>query len=135
MRFGAGATEPALGVRVWVRAWTGLTMKVRFVGFQPPSSVAMTMQQGPVFFQNFAGTWRFKPHPSGGTKVTFRYSFTTRWRPLRPLVDPVIGQVLHRDIRVRPRGLKSGAEERGLIDRLDQSRRTREGSRIWVPNM
>jgi ribosome-associated toxin RatA of RatAB toxin-antitoxin module len=128
MRFGAGATEPAAGVHVWVRAWTGLTMEVLFVGFRPPSAVAMTMEQGPFFFEKFAGTWLFKPHPSGATKVTFRYSFTTRLRRLRPLLDRMIVRVLHLDIRARLRGLKWGAEDGGLLDPLDQTRRAGEGS-------
>jgi len=128
MRFRAGATEAAAGVRVWGRAWNGLAMEVRFVGFHPPISVAMTMEQGPFFFETFAGTWLFKPHPSGATRVTFRYAFTTRWRRLRPLLDPVIGRVLHRDIRARLRGLKWGAEESGLLDRLVQNRWTGAGS-------
>src|SRR5262249_5903063 len=41
MRFLDGATAASKTVRVWVRAWTGLTMTVRFVSFQPPRSVAM----------------------------------------------------------------------------------------------
>src|SRR5262245_15419593 len=72
MRFLDGASEAAAGVRVWVRAWNGLTMEVRFVGFRPPGAVAMKMTRGPWFFRRFAGTWLFKPHPSGATEVTFR---------------------------------------------------------------
>lgn len=125
MRFGAGASESALGVRVWVRAWTGLTMEVCFVGFHSPNSVAMTMVKGPFFFRKFAGTWLFKSQSSGATRVTFRYSFTTRWRLLRPLLDPVIGRVLRRDLRARLRGLKSGVEDDGLIEQLGQKRPAR----------
>ena len=44
MRFLGAATEAGKGVRVSVRAWTGLTMEVEFTGFQPPSSVAMRMR-------------------------------------------------------------------------------------------
>jgi len=57
MRFLDGAELAAAGVRVWVRAWTGLTMEVQYVGFQPPRSVAMKMIRGPWFFRQFAGTW------------------------------------------------------------------------------
>src|SRR5437588_7461498 len=65
MRFLGGARAAAAGVRVWVRAWTGLTMAVQFVGFRPPTSVAMKMLRGPWFFRRFAGAWLFKPRPGG----------------------------------------------------------------------
>jgi ribosome-associated toxin RatA of RatAB toxin-antitoxin module len=118
MQFLGGATEAGVGVRVRVRAWTGLTMEVEFVSFHPPASVAMKMLRGPFFLRQFAGTWLFKPHPDGGTNVTFRYSFTTRWAWLRPVFDPVICWMFRRDVRARLRGLKHGAERAGLLDRL-----------------
>ena len=120
MRFLDGARKAGPGVRVWVRAWTGLTMEVRFTGFHPPASVAMKMTRGPWFFRHFAGTWLFKPLPDGATEVTFRYSFATRWRWLRPVMDPIIRLMFRRDIRGRLRGLKRGAEQAGLLDRLGQ---------------
>jgi ribosome-associated toxin RatA of RatAB toxin-antitoxin module len=116
MRFQGGAREAAKGVRVWVRAWTGLAMVVEFVGFQPPRSVAMKMTSGPAFLRQFAGAWLFKEE-SGKTTVTFRYAFTTRWRLLRPLIDPIILWVILNDVRARLRGLKRGAEELGLLGR------------------
>lgn len=121
MRFLDGAEEAAAGVRVRVRAWTGLTMEVRFVSFRPPTLVAMTMVRGPYVFRKFSGAWRFRPEPGGATEVTFRYAFSTRWRALRPLIDPVIARVFRRDVRARLRGLKHGAERAGLLDRLGQA--------------
>ena len=118
MRFLDGAAEAGPGVRVWVRAWTGLTMEVQFTGFRPPASVAMKMLRGPWFLGQFAGTWLFKPDASGGTQVTFRYFFTARW--LRPLLDPIIAWVFQRDVRARLRGLKRGVEQGGLLDRLGE---------------
>jgi len=118
MRFLGDVTEACPGAHVWVRAWTGLTMEVVFTGFRPPNSVAMRMVQGPRFFRQFAGTWLFKPGAGGGTDVTFRYSFTVRWRWLRLLLEPVIATVFRRDIRGRLQGLKRGAEQGGLLQRL-----------------
>ena len=118
LRFQGGAREAAKGVRVWVRAWTGLAMEVGFVSFQPPRSVAMKMMRGPTFLRQFAGVWLFNEHQSGKTFVTFRYFFTTRWRFLRPLVDPIIRWGFQHDLRARLRGLKRGAEELGLLVRL-----------------
>jgi hypothetical protein len=120
MRFLGEARQAAAGVRVWVRAWTGLTMEVQFVGFRPPTSAAMKMLRGPWFFRRFAGAWLFKARPGGRTEATFRYTFTTRRLP-RPLADPVICWVFRRDIRARLRGLKDGAERGGLLARVGRS--------------
>lgn len=119
MRFLDGATASARGVRVWVRAWTGLTMVVEFTGYRPPSSVAMRMVRGPWFLDRFAGAWLF--HARGErTEVTFRYSFTARPRWLRPMLEPLISRAFRRDVQGRLRGLKRGAEEARLLDRLGQ---------------
>jgi ribosome-associated toxin RatA of RatAB toxin-antitoxin module len=118
MRFLDGASAPAVGVRVWVRAWNGLTMTVEYVSVVRPEVVAMKMVQGPFFFRRFAGSWRFETHDSDAVAVTFRYVFETRIRWLAWLVDPVIRWVFHRDILARMRGLKRGAQERGLLERL-----------------
>ncbi len=114
MRFLGGATASGRGVRVWFRARNGLTMEVEFTGFRPPRSVAMKMVRGPWFLRRFAGTWLFEPRPDGGTLVTFRYSFEPRWRWLGPL----FGRAFRREMRARLRGLKRGAEDLGLLERL-----------------
>jgi ribosome-associated toxin RatA of RatAB toxin-antitoxin module len=114
MRFLGDAREAAVGVRVWVRAWTRMTMLVEYVGLKRPDVVAMKMVEGPVLFRQFAGSWRFQPGPDGCTEVTFRYAFETRWRRLRWLLDPIVGRVFGRDIRKRLQGLKRGAEAEGL---------------------
>jgi len=113
MRFPDGEAASALGVRVWVRAWNGLTMEVRFTGFQPPRVVAMKMVRGPWFFGQFAGTWRFDARDDGRTDVTFRYFF--RLRSGLRLLEPLVGVILRRDIRARLLGLRRGVEERGLL--------------------
>ena len=114
MRFLDGAREAAVGVRVWVRSWTRMTMVVEYVGLRRPDVVAMKMVEGHVLFRQFAGSWRFQPGPDGSTEVTFRYAFETRWRRLRWLLDPIVGRVFGRDIRKRLQGLKRGAEAEGL---------------------
>jgi ribosome-associated toxin RatA of RatAB toxin-antitoxin module len=120
MRFLDGAREAGKGVRVWVRAWTGLTMEVELTSFRPPASVAMRMRRGPWFLHEFAGTWLFKPLLAGGTEVTFRYSFAVRGRWLWPLLGPIIKWVFQHDVRARLRGLKRGAEQEGLLERLGE---------------
>ena len=115
MRFLNDAKVAAIGVRVWVKAWTGLTMVVEYVVLNRPEVVAMKMVEGPVFLRQFAGSWRFQPHPSGSTEVIFRYVFETRWQRLRWLFDPIVGWVFGRDIRERLWGLKRGVEQSGLL--------------------
>jgi uncharacterized protein YndB with AHSA1/START domain len=122
MRFLGGAAEARRGGRVWVRAWMGLTMEIEFTSFHPPASVAMRMCRGPWFIGRFAGTWLFKPHAGGGTEATFRYSFAARWRWLRPLLDPAVAWAFRRDVQARLRGLKRGAEDGGLLERIGERR-------------
>jgi ribosome-associated toxin RatA of RatAB toxin-antitoxin module len=112
LRFLDGAREAAVGARVWVKAWTGLTMVVEYVTLDRPEVVAMRMVKGPFFFRQFAGSWRFQLHSGGSTEVTFRYLFETRWERLRWLFNPIIGRVLRRDIRKRLRGLRREVEQR-----------------------
>lgn len=118
MRFRDGATDPAPGVRVWVRAWNGLSMEVEYVSVQPPHRVAIKLVRGPFVFENFAGSWLFQPGDGGRTRVVFRYSFTTPWPRLRPLLDRVIAAVFSRDIAARLRGLKHAAERTDLLQRV-----------------
>ena len=118
MRFLDGARDPAVGVRVRVRVWAGLTTEVQFVSFRPPASAAMKMTHGPWFFRRFAGTCLVKPVPGGATEVTFRYAFATRWRWLAWLLDPLIGRILFWDLRAKLGGLKWGVEQAGLPGRL-----------------
>ena len=118
VRFLDGATEPAVGVKVWVRAWNWLTMTVEYVSLNRPHIVAMKMLKGPFFFKQFAGSWRFE-HRGDATQVIFRYVFESHWPWLQRLLDPVMSRVFRRDIRERLQGLKRGAEEQGLLTRLD----------------
>jgi ribosome-associated toxin RatA of RatAB toxin-antitoxin module len=119
MRFLDGALEAGLGVRVWVKAWTGLTMVVGFVSFHPPDSVAMKMLRGPFFFKQFAGTWLFKAKNAGTTEVTFRYGFTVRWHWLGMLLNPIIKMLFTRDVKARLEGMKRAVRD-GILDRLGE---------------
>jgi ribosome-associated toxin RatA of RatAB toxin-antitoxin module len=113
MRFLDGAQTAAVGVKVWVKAWTGLTMTVEYISLDRPRLVAMKMLRGPWFIRTFAGTWRFIPC-GAGTEVVFHYAYQARWRWLTWLIGPISRLIFRRDIRARLRGLKRGAEEQGL---------------------
>ena len=114
---GIPAAGPVVGTRNWVRARNGLSMEVRYIAVKRPETVAMTMLRGPFFFSKFGGSWRFLPC-ANGTRVVFRYTFETRWRWLRPLLDRAIRAVFRRNIRRRLRGLKHAAEETDVLTRL-----------------
>lgn len=121
MRFLDGASVAAVGVRTWVRAWTGLTMETVYTALSSPDVVAMKMTRGPFFFAQFAGSWRLEPDADSqgrAVRVTFRYTFQTRWAWLRAVLDPIIQRVFLRDIRGRLAGLKRGAERDGLLRQL-----------------
>jgi len=111
IRFLDGATEPAPGVRVWVRSWQGLEMTTEYVTVVPPKRVAIKMVDGPVFFETFGGAWHFEPTALGETRVQFRYSFRSRWPVLRPVLDPMIRVLFGRDLRARLCGLKRAVED------------------------
>jgi ribosome-associated toxin RatA of RatAB toxin-antitoxin module len=118
MQFLDGATTAAVGVRVWVKSRRGLTMEVEYTTVEPPDRVATKMLKGPIFFEQFAGTWRFENGDAGQTKVHFRYSFKSRWPLLRSVVDPIIQAIFLRDIQARLRGLKQAAENTDILSRL-----------------
>lgn len=117
LRFLDGATGPAPGVRVWVRARNGLQMLVEYLTVDAPARVAVRMVKGPFFFENFAGTWLFKADPAGGTRAVFRYGFRTRWSWLRPVLDRAIELVFARDIAARVAALKHAVEKTDLVER------------------
>lgn len=117
MKFRDGASEAAVGVRVWVRAKNGLEMEVEYITLRRPEQVAMKMVAGPRMFAAFSGAWIFKKLGEGETRVTFRYNFVCRPRALAWAMEPVVARVLRRDMQARLRGLKKHAEG-GLLARL-----------------
>ncbi|MFY9221125.1 MAG: SRPBCC family protein [Blastocatellia bacterium] len=119
IKFLNGATKVNVGVQVWVRAWTGLTMTVEYITLKRPNVVAMKMLSGPKFFCSFSGSWRFEPHSTFDTEVTFKYAFDIRWKSLAWLLNPIIKLVFHRDIIGRLKGLKHGVEQKKLITKLN----------------
>lgn len=110
MQFRGGATEAAVGVRVWVRAHNRLTMEVEYLTLRRPEQVAMKMVDGPAIFRQFSGAWLFKALAPTSTRVTFRYNFACRPRALAWAIEPVAARVLRRDMAARLAGLKRHAE-------------------------
>lgn len=98
--FLAGATAPAKGVQTMTHARLGPKMISEYVSHRPPTSVGMTMVDGPWFFSTFGGGWRFTDH-EGGTKAVWKYTFTVAPRWAAFIGDPVGKWLLGREIRKR----------------------------------
>jgi hypothetical protein len=116
IKFLDGAIEPAVGVRVWVKTWSRLTMQAEYTSFTPPAVAAIKMVQGPYFLKTFAGAWKFNSITDIETNVEFLYSFSTRWNGLRWLLDQIIKAAFHRDIQRRLVSLKGIAEDLVMND-------------------
>jgi hypothetical protein len=98
------AAEPGKGVRTYTRARVGPRMVSEYVAYRPPTSVGMTMVEGPWFFDSFGGGWRFTADQRGsvaGTRAVWKYTYAVRPGWLRPVAEPVGQWLLGREIRAR----------------------------------
>ena len=77
LRFLDGATEAGRGVRTLTHARVGPRMVSQYVSYRPPTSVGMTMVQGPWFFATFGGGWRFVPD-ADGCRAVWKYTYTEK---------------------------------------------------------
>lgn len=99
-----GAKAPGVGVQTLTKARVGPTMVSRYVSYNPPTSVGMTMVRGPWFFRTFGGGWRFSPEEGAdgeGTRAVWKYTYATRPAWLTPVTDRIGQRVLGREIRRR----------------------------------
>lgn len=112
-----------MGVRTFTRtAFAGPlspTMISRYVSWRPPTSVGMTMESGPWFFERFGAVWRFT-EDAEGTRASWKYTFTTRPSWLRPLADPIGRWILGREIRSRIRAFAAACEDEVILQSLQQ---------------
>ncbi|WP_104086637.1 SRPBCC family protein [Arthrobacter sp. GMC3] len=95
-----GAAKAGKGVRTRTRSRMGLLMVSEYVSYLPPKNVGMKMVQGPWFFEQFGGGWRFTP-AKGGTKAVWKYTFSCRPAWLRWVAEPVGAWLLGREIERR----------------------------------
>jgi len=100
------APRPGKGVHTLTRARVGPTMVSRYTSYRPPTSVGMTMEQGPWFFRTFGGGWRFTPQERdgvAGTRAVWKYTYAIRPDLLR-VPGELVGQwLLGREIQARIR--------------------------------
>ena len=102
--FLGGATAPGKGVRTRTFARLGPAMTSEYVSYHRPTNVGMTMVEGPWFFDQFGGGWRFRAEERDGiegTLATWKYTFSVRPRWLRFVGHPVGSWLLGREIRRR----------------------------------
>ena len=98
------AVQPGKGVRTVTRARVGPRMVSEYVSYRPPTSVGMTMVEGPWFFERFGGGWRFTPEERSGvagTRAVWKYTYAVRPAWLRPVAEPFGQWLLGREIRSR----------------------------------
>jgi ribosome-associated toxin RatA of RatAB toxin-antitoxin module len=119
LNFLDGATEPAVGVQVRVRAKNGHVMTVRYITVSRPGHIAMTMVEGPWMFSRFSGAWKFRELDGGKrTEVVFSYNFETRPALLRWAMTPIARRTLQRDMDERLAALKRSVESTDILRRL-----------------
>ena len=81
-------------------------MATIYVSFNRPSVASVKMTRGPFILESFAATLRQDATTTGGTRVTYRYSFTSRPRWLAFLLNPIMQCVFHRETQQRLTALK-----------------------------
>lgn len=114
-QFVDGATAPGKGVRT--RTWSriGPSMVSRYVSYNPPTQVGMTMVDGPWFFDQFGGGWRFVPD-GDGTRAIWKYTFSVKPTWLRSIAEPIGSFVLGREIRMRINGFARGCSDPVVLE-------------------
>ena len=95
-----GAPAPGKGVRTKTFARLGPSMVSEYVSYNPPTNVGMTMVEGPWFFEQFGGGWRFRAEGEG-TRAVWKYTYAVKPAWLRPVAHRIGQVVLDREIRRR----------------------------------
>jgi hypothetical protein len=112
------ADRPGRDVRTLTRARVGPTMISRYVSYRPPTSVGMTMEKGPWFFDSFGGGWRFTPEDRDGvpgTRAVWKYTYAVRPAWLRPVAEPIGQWLLGREIRARINAFAGACADREIV--------------------
>jgi hypothetical protein len=97
-------------------------MLSEYVSYRPPTSVGMTMVEGPWFFRSFGGGWRFTPEERdgvAGTRAVWKYTYAVRPAWLRFVAEPVGQWLLGREIRARIAAFARACEDRDILGSLD----------------
>jgi hypothetical protein len=98
------ATKPGVGVRslcvgTWRTAY--LPMETEYITFRRGELAAVRLTNHPPLFERFAASTRHTALASGGSRITYTYSFRTRSRHFAPFVEPIVARMMAREIRAR----------------------------------
>ena len=133
-----GAVAPGKGVRTYTKARTGPSMVSEYVSHRPPTSVGMTMVEGPWFFARFGGGWRFMPadHAAdqaaddtadqaaddadddgagAGTRTVWKYTYSIRPAWLRRPGEWLGQIILGREIRARLEAFAAACRDEEIL--------------------
>ena len=89
----------------------GMVMDAIYVSFDRPRVAAVKMVRGPGILESFAATLRQDPD-GDQTRVTYRYTFETRPRLLRPVLNLACSLFFASEVRNRLKRLKNYLESR-----------------------
>lgn len=109
-----GADRPGKDVRTFTKSREGLRMVSKYVSYNPPTNVGMTMLKGPWFLDTFGGGWRFTA-VEGGTRAVWKYTFSVKPSWLRKVAEPIGVRVLNRDIRQRITAFAAACEDPEVV--------------------
>src|SRR5262245_8614024 len=82
------AEKGAVSVCVGRSSLGRLALKTVYVSFDPPRVAAVKMVNSPPFFGTWAASIRHEDLGPGESRITYKFHFTARPRPLRWLLEP-----------------------------------------------
>ncbi len=84
----------------------GFALKTVYVTFDPLNLAAVKMVNEPPFFGAWAASLRHEDIGDGRSRITYTFTFTAKPRPLRFILEPVMGLAFRLETRKRLRALK-----------------------------
>jgi len=90
----------------------GIALKTVYVTFDPPNLAAVKMVNAPPFFASWAASLRHEDIGERRSRVTYTFTFTAKPRPLRFILEPLMGIIFQMETRKRLRALKGHFERR-----------------------
>ena len=106
----AGVGVRTLCVGTWRTAF--LPVETEYITFRRGEVAAVRLTSGSPLFEKFAASIRHTALSSGGSRVTYTYSFETRPRLVAALVEPIVGRRMARETRARLMALRDYVEQR-----------------------
>src|SRR5258705_6630986 len=105
-----GASVAAKGVTavcVGRKSLGSIALKTVYVTFERPTLAAVRMVNAPLFFQSWAASIRHENISARESRLSYKFTFTTRPSFLRFLLDPIMKALFVWETRRRLRALKT----------------------------